>query len=155
MERNNNHNNNHGSGNGFLLGVIVGVLLTLLFTTKRGRMILKEVTEKGLDKFANLEQLMQETGEELEDEDEEGDDYIPAEPVATPEPPKIQNVEKKQEETPEPAPKIVKEAPKFLEETHEEVETTEEETTPEPQPEEEKPKSTRVKRLFRGLRKKS
>src|SRR5437016_2786786 len=90
MENNNNHNHN-GSGNGFLLGVIVGVLITLLFTTKRGRVILKEVMEKGVERFANLEQLMRETKEELANEydDEEGDDYIPEEPVEVPEPPEV------------------------------------------------------------------
>src|SRR6266581_3648446 len=100
MEHNNNQNNN-GSGNGFLLGVIVGVLVTLLFTTKRGRAIFKDVMERGVQKFADLEQLMRETEEEFDDEfeDEAGDDYIPAEPVEVPEPPKIQKtVEKKTEE---------------------------------------------------------
>jgi len=170
MENNDNHNHG-GSGNGFLLGVIVGVLITLLFTTKRGRAILKDVMEKGVQKFADLEQLMRETEAELEDdfEEEDGDDYIPAEPVEKTEPtnenltqdvaPKVQKtVEKKTPEEPAkpepkalPSAKPVEEKPKFLEEAPEE-----DTTKPEPVvKEEEKPKTHRVKRLFRGLRKKS
>lgn len=39
----------HTSGNGFLLGLIVGVILTLLFTTSKGRKILRELSENGFD----------------------------------------------------------------------------------------------------------
>src|SRR6266404_4436072 len=94
MEHKNNHNHNNGTGNGFLLGVIVGVLVTLLFTTKRGRTLLKEVMEKGIDKFANLEELMRETEKEYNDEeDEDGDDFIPSEPIEAPEPQKTKKEE--------------------------------------------------------------
>jgi gas vesicle protein len=159
MENKDNHNHN-GSGNGFLLGVIVGALITLLFTTKKGRAILKDVMEKGVQKFADLEQLMQEAEEELEDET--GDDYIPAEPVEESEPPKAQKpVEKKTEEvTKQPIQKILpptkpaKEESKFLDEEMNKNNAPEEEQAP-PEPVEEKPKTTPVKRLFRGLRKKS
>lgn len=179
MEHKDNHNYNNGSGNGFLLGIIVGVLITLLFTTKRGRAILKDLMEKGVEKFANLEQLIRET-EDLDDEleDEDGDDYIAAKPIEEPEPPKIQKVGKKIEVTPQPplpistlvetVPKVEKpvkqDAPQFLDEA-DENEITEEELTSEQKPArsaslndtagEEKTKTTRVKRLFRGLRKKS
>jgi gas vesicle protein len=154
----NNKNNNHnGSGNGFLLGVIVGVLATLLFTTKRGRIILKDVMEKGIDKFANLEELMRETEEEYDDadlEDETGDDFVPTVPVA-PEQPKV---EKKpaDEVLSQPAP--IEEAPKpgkDLEPEPAEIVKEEKDETVGQAPVEEKPKTTRVKRLFRGLRKKS
>ena len=47
MEYRNNNHNGSGLGSGFLLGVIVGVIITLLFTTKKGREIVKELTEKG------------------------------------------------------------------------------------------------------------
>ncbi len=173
MENEKNHNHN-GSGNGFLLGVIVGVLITLLFTTKRGRAIFKDVMERGVQKFADLEQLMKETGEEFEDEFEEeaGDDYIPSEPVEEPASPKVHKpVQSKPAEEPEkPQPKSltpakpVEEKPKFLEvESPDDfvVEATEAEDEPIKKTskadteEEEKPKTTRVKRLFRGLRKKS
>ena len=170
MENKENHNHN-GSGNGFLLGVIVGVLLTLLFTTKRGRTILKDVMEKGVQKFADLETLMKETEEEMEDEfeDEDGNDYIPEEPERiaspkvtsvqsepTPQPVEKKPVEKKPVETPKPIEKPVqeeksaKEEPKFLDQ---EMQETVAEETPVAKAKEEK--TTRVKRLFRGLRKKS
>jgi gas vesicle protein len=161
MEHDNNHNHN-GSGNGFLLGVIVGVLITLLFTTKRGRAILKDAMEKGVQKFADLEEMMRESEAELEDEfdEEDGDDYIPTEPVEEPEPPKVQkSVEKKtseetakiEQKTLQPA-KPDEEKPKFLDDAA--VDESVEEK-PVMEQKEEKPKSTRVKRLFRGLRKKS
>jgi gas vesicle protein len=155
----NNNNNHNGSGNGFLLGVIVGVLATLLFTTKRGRAILKDVMERGIDKFANLEELMRETEEGYDEElEDEGDDYIPSEPVE-PEPVNVPKVEKKttgsvaqtqpaeKAQEPKPAKEPVPEPAKIVEE--EKIETVGQ------TPVEEKPKTTRVKRLFRGLRKKS
>jgi len=79
---NKNHTNN-AFGNGFMLGLLIGVIVTLLVTTKKGRELFKEITEKGLDKFSDLEQRLQETttdiaeaGEEFE-EMEDGDDYVP------------------------------------------------------------------------------
>ena len=62
MDRKNNCNHRHqkNHGNGFILGVIVGVILTLLFTTKKGREIVKELTEKGLDKLSDLQGVMDE-----------------------------------------------------------------------------------------------
>lgn len=84
-EKNHNHN---GFSNGFLLGLLVGILATLLVTTKKGRELLKEFTEKGLDKFSDLENKLQaevaEKAEEYEEFSEEDDsasssqnDYIP------------------------------------------------------------------------------
>ncbi len=165
MENKNNHNHNNG-GNGFLLGVIVGVLATLLFTTKRGRAILKEVMEKGIDKFANLEELMRETEDDFDDE--EGDDYIPAEPIETPAPQQVkkETVKKPVEAAPPVKQELQTKKVEFLDEAPVEKETPEEEPV-EVKQEEEKPparnalqsdaggKETRVKRLFRGLRKKS
>src|SRR5438034_1393861 len=76
MENKNQHHNSFG--NGFVLGLLLGVVITLIITTKKGRELFKEFTEKGLDKFSDLEKKLQETGAELEENDEE-DDYIPAE----------------------------------------------------------------------------
>jgi hypothetical protein len=81
--KNHNHNNSHG--NGFLLGVIVGVVITLLFTTKKGRALVKELTEKGLDKFSELQKALEVTKEEfdetLEEDESGGDDYLEPEEV--------------------------------------------------------------------------
>ena len=60
MENANYNQHNGSGGSGFIIGVIVGVILTLLLTTKRGRVILKELLEKGIEKFSNLEDFMQE-----------------------------------------------------------------------------------------------
>ena|SRR3990167_4205819 len=56
---NNKHHPHHGN-NGFILGVIVGVALTLLFVTKRGRKILKIITDEGQEKFSDLEEILKE-----------------------------------------------------------------------------------------------
>src|SRR5882672_9017417 len=103
MEKNNHQKN--GYGNGFVLGVIVGVIVTLLFTTKRGRIIAKELMDKGMQKFSNLEELLEES-KKMEDEEEdfeEDNDYIPAEPI------QVQNLpEEKPQPEPEPKPKEIK-----------------------------------------------
>jgi hypothetical protein len=146
MEDKNNHQH---SGNGFLLGVIVGVLIALLFTTKRGREIFKDVTEKGLEKFQDLEKLIQEHEEKGLEEDDviDGEDYVPSEASTPPPPPPVQHVAKAEpepkKETAPPVrekvdvkvkvePKVEKAAPKLKEE-----------------------KTTRGRRWFRGLKKKS
>ncbi len=52
----------HTQGNNsFVLGLILGVLITLLFTTKKGRQILRSFTEEGHGKFSELEAMF--TGE--------------------------------------------------------------------------------------------
>lgn len=55
---------NGQSPNGFLFGLIVGVLLTLLFTTKKGRQILHTLTEEGMNKFSNVEDILHAMEEE-------------------------------------------------------------------------------------------
>lgn len=77
---NKNNNNHNGFGNGFVLGLLVGIVATLFITTKKGREIFKEITEKGMDKYADLEQKIQETTERFEKFDDE-DDYLEPEPV--------------------------------------------------------------------------
>lgn len=59
-------NERHHSGNGFLFGIIVGVLLTLLFTTKKGRNILKTLADEGVDSINDL--LDPEIQDEIVDE---------------------------------------------------------------------------------------
>ncbi len=54
----NKKNNHDESGNGFLLGTVIGSIATLLFTTKKGREIIKELTEKGIEKFSELEEAL-------------------------------------------------------------------------------------------------
>lgn len=45
-------------GNTFLLGIVVGVFIALLFTTKRGRIIFKELAEKGVNAISELERVL-------------------------------------------------------------------------------------------------
>ncbi len=54
---------NHNHGNGFILGLIIGGVATVLFTTKKGREIVKEITEKGFEKIADLQEGIEETVE--------------------------------------------------------------------------------------------
>lgn len=75
MENKNNHQN--GFGNGFVLGLLIGIVATLLITTKKGREIFRELTEKGLDRFSDLEDRLKES-KDLYEEREEEDDYVPA-----------------------------------------------------------------------------
>jgi gas vesicle protein len=75
----NKNNNQGGFGNGFVLGLLVGIVATLFITTKRGRELFKELTEKGLDKFSDFEDKFQEKTENITDEYEEleeGNDYV-------------------------------------------------------------------------------
>lgn len=52
MENNNKSGNNFFSG--FLLGVLVGAGLVFLLGTKRGKKLLKMLSEKGLDNVSNI-----------------------------------------------------------------------------------------------------
>jgi len=71
-----------GSLNGFFFGVVVGVAIALLFTTKKGRKILKMLTEEGMDKVTKWEGMLGEKiADKIEEIDEaaveEGSDYLP------------------------------------------------------------------------------
>lgn len=52
MENNNKSGNNFFSG--FLLGVLVGAGLVFLLGTKKGKKLLKVISEKGLDNVSNI-----------------------------------------------------------------------------------------------------
>jgi gas vesicle protein len=69
-----------GLSNGFVLGIIVGVVLTLLLVTKKGRRILRELTDEGLSKVNNWEELLEEKidkrVEAIEKKEEKETDYI-------------------------------------------------------------------------------
>ena len=68
-----NHDKSNPSGNGFLFGVILGAVATLLFTTKKGREIVKDLTEKGADKLSELQKNIDKAVEEGEAEE---NDYL-------------------------------------------------------------------------------
>jgi gas vesicle protein len=71
---NKNNNVNNGIGSGFLLGFILGVLVTLLLTTKKGREILKEWIDKGIQKISDLEESMEKAKKPQKTEEE--NDYV-------------------------------------------------------------------------------
>lgn len=168
---NDNHNHQHANGSGFLLGVIVGVLITLLFTTKRGRIIFKEILEKGVEKFSNLEELMKESSmlDEEDIDEAEGEDFIPSVPTTQPALPEKKVVEQTQEEKIEPkqakesttskqeeetAPATPPKEEKMPEaESNSEKKSTTKEENPSQPKASTKPKS--ANRWFRGIRKKS
>lgn len=58
-------NNKGGFLNGFLLGAIVGGIAVFLLTSKKGRKILKLLTEEGLEGVSELEELF---GEKIADD---------------------------------------------------------------------------------------
>jgi len=66
-----NHHKEHQGHffNGLLVGLILGFALALLFTTKRGRQMVKALTEEGLDSISELRRRM-DTLEVMIDEDE-------------------------------------------------------------------------------------
>lgn len=91
-----------GLSSGFLLGVVVGVIITLLLTTKRGKRILKFITEEGMSKLSNWEDLFQDAVEEYQTK--------PAEPKLPPV--DLTSVEEQEDEEVEAAP--VEEEPKLV-----------------------------------------
>jgi len=76
--QNKNNNTNNGVNSGFLLGFIFGVLATLLLTTKKGREILKELIDKGMQKITDLEESHEKTKQKQNPEEE--NDYVKPKP---------------------------------------------------------------------------
>jgi hypothetical protein len=71
----------------FVLGILIGVALTLLFTTKKGRKILRALTDEGMDKISKWEDVLHKVQpQEEEDVDEimDGEDYVATEPQDLP-----------------------------------------------------------------------
>ncbi len=150
------NNKQQSNGNGFILGLVVGVMIALLFTTKKGRAILRDVTEKGIDKLSKLENLKQQVEDsELFDEFEE-DEYVKAEPASklNPQPaPETQPIVKEPEPK-ESAPEKPIAKPISVKAVEPKIEEIPEEVVPE-EPQEKAPsKVIQGRRWFRGLRKK-
>lgn len=141
-----NKKQHHGGGNFnvFIFGVLVGVAATLLLTTKRGRKLLKVITDEGLERFGKFEDIVKTMEKEAEEEatftddgsvvgedveDVAGNDYV--EPEVKEEIEKMEKIEVK----PHHAPKVEHKA---------HVASAPSDEPPAP------PK----KRLFRGIRKK-
>lgn len=65
MENNNKSGNNFFSG--FLLGALIGAAIALLFTTKKGKKILKAISEEGEGKISSILNKLEDSVD-LEDE---------------------------------------------------------------------------------------
>lgn len=59
MEKNNTNQQSGGFMNGFLLGLVVGGAVIFLLVTKKGRKLLKVLTEEGFDGISQLEKLLE------------------------------------------------------------------------------------------------
>ncbi len=108
MEQKNQHNG--GFGNGFVLGLLIGVVGTLLVTTKRGRELVKEFTEKGMDKFSDFETKIKETTENVvraeEDFEEVDDESEYVEPQKRPAPVRLSEERSERKEPEQKSSKV-------------------------------------------------
>lgn len=77
---------------GFFLGAIVGGIVIFLLGTKKGKKILKLITDEGMEGVTEIKGLLQEVSDEYESYEEEG---VEKEPVKRQKP---KNGEAKQEE---------------------------------------------------------
>ncbi|HVZ58559.1 MAG TPA: YtxH domain-containing protein [Patescibacteria group bacterium] len=55
--------------NTFLFGVLVGVLASLLFTTKKGRKLLRVITDESVDRLSKWEDMIQAMQDEVEEDE--------------------------------------------------------------------------------------
>lgn len=60
MNDHNHHNTNNGFVSGFIVGVVVGAAVVFLFFTKKGKKLLKLLSEEGLEGVSELEELIAE-----------------------------------------------------------------------------------------------
>lgn len=136
-------------GNGFVLGVIVGVLIALLFTTKRGREILKEITDKGIKKWSELEKTMKEMekSQMYEDEMDDESEYIPQE--------KKKEIHYLAQETTTNQEEIKKVEPKIEKKEVQEVKSDKPKEEPVHEEKKTPEKTITGRRWFRGLRKRA
>lgn len=64
----NSNSNGGGFSNGFLFGVLLGGGIVFLLGTKKGKKLLKTITEEGLEGIAELEDFVEDEAEEYEEE---------------------------------------------------------------------------------------
>ncbi len=80
-------NNHKGPGfmNGLFLGIIIGAAIVFLIGTKKGKKILKMLTESGIEGVSDLEEMLSEQEDEGDYEQEysaEGEELTPT-PIQT------------------------------------------------------------------------
>jgi gas vesicle protein len=57
-KRHHHHSHQNNAPQAFLFGIIIGAALALLFTTKKGRRILRTLTSEGMEKIERWEELL-------------------------------------------------------------------------------------------------
>ncbi len=60
--------------NGFFLGIIVGVAVTALFTTQKGKEILRDITDKSIESWDDVEKALE--GIEADVDDSPTTEYV-------------------------------------------------------------------------------
>jgi len=63
-----------GFSNGLFVGIILGAVLVLLFTTRKGRKILRMLSAEGFDKVKDWEKIIDEI--DFDDSEELNNDYL-------------------------------------------------------------------------------
>lgn len=61
--------------NGLLVGLVLGIAIALLFTTKRGKQMVKALTAEGLDSISELKRRLENIEFMLDGDDVVGDEY--------------------------------------------------------------------------------
>lgn len=153
------HNRQEQTGssfNTFLFGVLIGVLATLLFTTKKGRKLLKVITDESVDRLGKWEDMVK-TMQEHIDEDVE-DESVMGEEVQKIAPSHSEKIEidpsassgQVESEMPD-----VDELPHIKIDKLEKKESKETDETKERNVAEEENPKKKPRRLFKNIRKKS
>ena len=82
MDNNNNNNSGNNFFSGFLLGALVGAAIVFLFGTKKGKRLLKVISEEGLDNISNIL-------DEVAEEEEPRKEFVQKREFAIAEKPKV------------------------------------------------------------------
>jgi hypothetical protein len=97
------HKDQHNNG-GFVLGLLIGVLVTLAITTKKGRKLLRMVTEEGKDKFSEWDEILEDIKASLSEDDYVSTVHDYKEDVEKP----VDVVQDKTMDTSEPQPSVTR-----------------------------------------------
>ena len=77
MDQQNDRKEHHGNFfNAFVLGVVVGIAVALLLTTKKGRRILRTLTDEGMKKMGGFENIVKQTVPVVPQEPEDVDEMM-------------------------------------------------------------------------------
>ncbi|MBI5045019.1 MAG: hypothetical protein HZC02_03770 [Candidatus Levybacteria bacterium] len=60
----------------FLFGILFGVFVTLLFTTKKGKRVLKAITDEGVERFSRWEDMISAVEQEMDNANLDDDEIV-------------------------------------------------------------------------------